>query len=139
MALLIPIIAVSGGFVVGAFSIYYRYKRESKIADSIPADSLSEWCEVQARIRALRRRGAALRWGGFLGGAGLGLVISTIIVACMPVDAMIATQSVTAECGAGFDGTTGYADDLQIALTILFAGAGLVGAYFLEKRLDRKA
>ncbi len=68
----------------------------------------------------------ALRIGAMLAGLGLGIVVAYIIVSCIGLYGMVASKS-------------GYYLHEQISTiyaagALLFGGAGLVLAYFLEKK-----
>ncbi len=127
IALLIPIFAILGAFTVAAFGIYYKYKTNKTLAESVPPESLGEWYKAEAEAKAKLRRGAAFRLGGFLVGAGLGTAIGCVCVA----SGLIVAH-------AGFD-KYAVATFLVISLAMLFGGGGMIGAYFLERKLDRKA
>ena len=139
LEMFIGIIAVAAPFALVAFIVYYRYKTKKALVERMSSESLGEWFKVEAEAKVLRHRGAALRWGGLFAGAGLGLLIATAIVLCVPMHAMTVTQEMTAEGGSLFSSSINYSFVMTFGLTLLFGGAGLIGGYFLERKLDKKS
>jgi hypothetical protein len=131
LALSIPIIFIIGLFAVIALNILVKYKTKELTANRV--ESLDEWhkTETQVKIakaeaRAARNHGAVLRICGLVVGLGLGVAIGCIILACGGISR-----------NSGFD-SDAIATFLVISLAMIFSGAGMVGAWFLERRLDRK-
>ena len=119
LALFVPIISSIGLFTAISLGLFFKYKTKKALAERVPADSLAEWFNAESKAKALRNRGAALRWGGFLTGVGLG-----VLVGCLST------------ISAGDIGDA-YTTFIVISCALLFGGAGLIGAYFLEKKLDK--
>lgn len=119
VALLIPIVGSVGLFTAIAFGLFFKYKTKKALAERVPADSLAEWFNAESKAKALSNRGAALRWGGFLTGLGLG-----VLIGCLST------------ISAGDIGDA-YITFIIIACALLFGGGGLVGAYFLERKFDK--
>ena len=91
-------------------------------------ESLDEWHKTDAQIRlakaeaqASRNNGVILRICGLLIGLGLGVAIGCIILACSTID------------------NDAIATFLVISLAMFFGGAGLIGAYLLERKLEKRS
>ena len=115
MAVFVGLVGVVAPFVVVALAIYFNYKKQKNITERVPAEALGEWYKTETETRKQRRRGSSFVWGGLLIGGGLGYAIASVIGICVP-DL-----------------------ELELSLTILFAGAGLIGAYFIEREIDKKS
>ncbi len=118
-------------FLVGLFScialhIYFKYKTRTRMSERVPLETFAEWYRNEAQARSQRSRSEVLRWGGFFVGLGLGTAIGCIIVAC-----------ITLPDGSGLRHKA-VGVFLVIALAMLCAGWGMIAAYFLERRLDKK-
>jgi hypothetical protein len=129
IALFIPIFGVLGLFTAISLNYYFKYKTNTTMSERVPLDTLGEWYKAESKAKSLRSRGLALRWGGFLSGAGLGVAIGCMVRISMLVK--LAGNNIDWEIEP-------YAVFLIIALAVLCGGAGMIGAYFLEKRLDKK-
>ncbi len=126
IALLIPICGTIGLFTAISLGFYFRYKTNKSLSERVPPEAIGEWYKAEAEARALRKRGTAFRWGGFFVGAGLGTAIGCTFVAC----GAFAESAFNQYAIATF---------FVISLVLLLGGAGMIGAYFLEKRLDKRA
>ncbi len=129
ISLLIPIFSVLGLFTAISLNVYFKYKTNTVMSERVPIEALGEWYRSNAQSRAMRARGAGLRWGGFLVGLGLGTTIGLMILVCGGFSTSAAQQ---------FDNDA-VATFMIIALAILCGGGGIIGAYFLERRLDGKS
>jgi len=138
IALLIPIVFLIGLFGSITLGSYYKHKTNALMAERLPADALGTWVnsrqELRLRLRTAeqRNRSVGLRVGGLLVGIGIGTAIGCIMLACGIVE------------GGHFAATHGFnehaiATFLVIAMAMFCGGAGMVAAYFLERRLDKKA
>lgn len=132
-AIFIPIIFFIGLFSVIALNIIVKYRSKAIIANRVK--SIEEWhkTEAQARIikaeaRVARKHGTGLRVCGLLIGVGLGVTIGLIAIACGGFSSIARNI---------FD-PVAVAVFTTIALAMVFGGAGMIGAYFLQRRLDRK-
>lgn len=125
VALLIPIFGTLGLFTAISLGFYFKYKTSKSLSERVPPEAIGEWYKAGAEARAIRKRGAAFRWGGFLVGAGLGTAIGCVCVAC---GAFLAETAFNEHAIATF---------FVISLALLLGGAGMIGAYFLERKLDR--
>ncbi|MDR2883102.1 MAG: hypothetical protein LBU98_04930 [Alistipes sp.] len=128
LGIFIPIVFLIGLFSVIALNIILKYKSKNLIASRM--DSLDEWYKAEAQVkvvraeaRAGRNRGTGLRICGLVIGFGLGVFLGCVIIACGGAS------------GHGrFVGTF-----MMISLAMICGGAGMIGAYFLERRLDGKS
>ncbi len=128
IAVFIPIVFFLGLFTAITLNIYYKYKTNSTMSERVPLETLGEWYRSESHRKSLRNRGNSLRWGGFFAGMGLGVAIGCIAIACGGL-------STLAERG-DFD-RYAIATFLVISLAVFCAGLGMVGAYFLERKLDK--
>lgn len=131
LAVLIPIIFLIGLFTVIALNIISKYKSKSMIANRM--NSLDDWYKaetqvkvVKAEARAERNRGIGLRICGLMIGLGLGVFIGCVIIACGGTS------------GQGDFDSDVIATFMVISLAMVCGGAGMIGAYFLERKLDKK-
>ena len=132
MATALPfVIFFAGLFTAISLNIYFKYKTNVTMSERVPLESLSEWYKSNALAKAARSRGASLRWGGLICGIGLGATVSLLIM----VFNVGWLEAVAYEEEASLI----IAIFASIAFTIFCGGAGLIGAYFLERRLDGKA
>jgi hypothetical protein len=129
---LVFIVLFGGLFTAISLNIYFKFKTQTFMSERVPLESLSEWYKSNIQAKNLRSRGTSLRWGGLIAGIGFGSVVSLLI--------WIANLDWMRN-----DRGTGYEDEYMIfslmaciAFTILCGGAGMIGAWFLERRLDRK-
>ena len=125
LAIFIPIIFIIGLFTVIALNILFKYKAKELMVNRV--ESLYEWNKSDAQIkiakaeaRAARNNGVILRICGLLIGLGLGVAIGCTILACSTID------------------NEAIATFLVISLAMFLGGAGMIGAYFLERRLDNR-
>jgi hypothetical protein len=134
VALLIPILFVIGLFTAISLNVYYKYKTNAMMYERVPPEALGEWnstnAQTKIQIRAMRGRSTGLRIGGLLIGLGLGTAIGCIILACGGLESLADKSNFNEYAVATF---------LVISLAVFCAGAGMVGAYFLERLLDRKS
>jgi predicted histidine transporter YuiF (NhaC family) len=132
VALAIPLVFLVGLFVSISLGTYFKHKTNVVMSERLPGESLVEWhrANAQARIRSheKRQRGTGIRISGLLVGLGLGTAIGCIMLAC---------SAVPPRSFHGFD-QDAIATFLVISISMLCGGAGMIGAYFLERRLDRK-
>lgn len=130
IAVFIPIVFLIGLFVSISLNIYFKYKTNTVMSERVPLESLGEWYRSEAKAKALRSRGMALKWGGFFGGLGLGVAIGCIA----------RTIAIYREAAAElrFQDTEPYYVFMIMALGLFCGGLGMIGAYFLERRLDKK-
>ncbi len=126
LGIFIPIIFLIGLFTVIALNIYFKYKTRTATAERMPGESLGEWYKAEAKAKIVTGRAAALRTGGFLVGAGIGTGIGCTLLAAGAISHNDRFDEVA------------IATFLIIALAIFFGGAGMVGASFLERKLDEK-
>ncbi len=131
LAVLIPIIFLIGLFTVIALNIISKYKSKNMIANRM--NSLDDWYKaetqvkvVKAEARAERNRGIGLRICGLMIGLGLGVFIGCVIIACGGTS------------GQGDFDSDVIATFMVISLAMVCGGAGMIGAYFLERKLDKK-
>ncbi len=131
LAVLIPIIFLIGLFTVIALNIISKYKSKNLIANRM--NSLDDWYKaetqvkvVKAEARAERNRGIGLRICGLMIGLGLGVFIGCVIIACGGTS------------GQGDFDSDVIATFMVISLAMVCGGAGMIGAYFLERKLDKK-
>lgn len=131
LAVLIPIIFLIGLFTVIALNIISKYKSKNLIANRM--NSLDDWYKaetqvkvVKAEARAERNRGIGLRICGLVIGLGLGVFIGCVIIACGGTS------------GKGDFDSDVIATFMVISLAMVCGGAGMIGAYFLERKLDKK-
>ncbi len=131
LALFIPILALIGLFSVIALNILFKFKAKELTANR--TESLDELYKADVQIklahaerRAARNRGVVLRICGLVIGLGLGVAIGCIIIACGGTS------------GKGDFNNDAIATFLVISLAMICGGAGMIGAYFLERRLDSK-
>ncbi len=127
VALMIPILIAIGLFTAISLQIYFKYKTASTLSERLPHESLSEWLKVNAQTQAARHRGSALRWGGFFTGLGFGVFVGCMILACggIPENTQFEENAI--------------ATFMIISLAMICGGAGMIGAYFLERRLDKNS
>jgi hypothetical protein len=130
LALFIPIIISIGLFTAISLNIYFRYKTNTVMSERVPLDTLGEWYRSEAQAKAARSRGSAMRWGGFFAGLGLGTAIGCIVIACGGLESLAGKNNFDAVAIAVF---------LVMSLAIFCGGAGMIGAYFLERALDKKS
>ncbi len=131
LAIFIPIIFLIGLFSVIALNIISKYKSKNHIANRM--NSMDDWYKaesqvklVKAEARALRNRGMGLRICGLVIGLGLGVFIGCVIIACGGTS------------GKGDFDSDVIATFMVISLAMICGGGGMIGAYFLERRLDSK-
>ncbi|MDR2890779.1 MAG: hypothetical protein LBV18_04150 [Alistipes sp.] len=135
LAIFIPIIFLIGLFAVIALNILFKYKAKELMANN--STSFDEWhkadtqMNLQVRLakieaREKRKQGTILRVSGLIAGIGLGVAIGCIVLASGGVSR-----------SGGFD-SDAIAVFLILSLAMLCGGAGLVGAYFLERKLAAK-
>ncbi len=132
LAIFIPIIFLIGLFSVIALNIIAKYKSKAMIANRV--ESIEEWHKTEARAkivkaeaRAARKHGTGLRICGLLVGIGLGTAIGCTVLACGGISD---DHAFSVEAIATF---------LVISLSMVFGGAGMIGAYFLQRKLDGKS
>jgi hypothetical protein len=130
LGIFIPIIFIIGLFAVIALNILFKYKAKELMANH--STSLDEWQKTETEVRLAkvearetRKQGTILRVSGLVAGIGLGVAIGCIVLASGGVS----------RSGDG----PAIAIFLIISLAMLFGGAGLVGAYFLERKLAAKS
>jgi hypothetical protein len=126
IALFIPIVMFVGLFTAIALNIYYKHKTNTMMSERVPIEALGEWHRTNAEARINRNRVTGLCVGGLLVGLGLGTAIGCILLA-----ANVIPQNTWFERDA-------IATFLVMSLAMLFGGAGMMGAYFLERRLNKK-
>ena len=142
LAIFIPIIFLIGLFSVIALNIITKYKAKTLIANRVT--SVDDWYKTEAQVkittaqsaaqvkvvkaetRAARNRSITLRICGLVIGLGLGVFIGCMILAC-----------------GGIPENTQFEEDAIaafsiISLAMILGGAGVIGAYFLERKLDSK-
>ena len=131
LALFIPILSLIGLFSVIALNILFKYKAKELTANR--TESLDEIYKADAQLklakaerRAVRNRGLGLRLCGLFIGLGLGVAIGCTILACGGVSP-----------ATGFN-REAIATFMVISLAMICGGGGMIGAYFLERRLDSK-
>ncbi|MDR2912621.1 MAG: hypothetical protein LBV38_04895 [Alistipes sp.] len=126
----IPIIFLIGLFTTISLNAYFRYKSNVTMFERVPPESLGDWHRVNAQtkvqIRAASGRGTGIRIGGLLVGLGLGVAIGCIVLAsgAIPRNSVIGNDAIPTF--------------FILSLAMLCGGAGMIGAYFLERKLDRK-
>jgi Kef-type K+ transport system membrane component KefB len=125
IAVFIPIVMLVGLFAAIALNIYYKYETNIKMSERVPIETLGQWYRTNAEARLKRNRATGLCVGGLLVGLGLGIAIGCVLLAANAIPH-----------NTGFE-RDAIATFLVISLAILFGGAGMVGAYFLERKLDK--
>lgn len=123
IAIFIPVFFVIGLFTVIALNIYFKYKTNTQMSEQVPLESLGEWYRIEAQAKVLRGRGAAIRWGGFFTGLGLGIFAAILISNQIEWDVLSNEKAYAFFFVAGF--------------ALFCAGVGMIGAYFLERRLNK--
>ncbi len=113
---IIPTIFTIGLFICIGIGSYLRYKRTVLLAQQFSPDQFNKWYHNMLLYKIISNRGWALRWGGFIVGGGIGSALGGWIHIAM--------------------GNTTLACFLIAAIILIGAGAGLIGAYFLERKLD---
>ena len=114
LAIMIPILAILGGFAL-SFGIVYMKRRERMAMIERGMDPrLYE--EDKSAKRAPAPYGT-LKWGLLLTGAGLGLLISVILVTT---------------CLSGMDDDT--KPGVYFGLIAIFGGLGLITSFLIEKK-----
>ncbi len=121
---IIPIIGIiflfGGLFTTISLAFYFRYKTKASASQNNPGEMTPELIRARSEAATKVGRAGLLRMGGGLVGSGLGSLIGCLIVA----------------------NNSAYNDNIAalvvISLAILCGGAGMIGAYFLERRLDNK-
>ena len=131
LGIFIPIIFLIGLFAVIALNILFKYKAKEIMAKR--PEALDEWHKADVQIRlakaeaqASRRQGVILRVSGLIAGLGLGVAIGCII---------LASGGISHHSGFNSDAIATF---MIISLAMLFGGAGMIGAYFLERRLNNR-
>lgn len=134
LGIFVPIVFLIGLFTVIALNILFKFKAKELTANR--SESLDEWYKADTQIklakverRAARNRGIGLRISGLLIGIGLGVTIGLIIIACGGFSSVGKNDQFDQIPVAVFS---------TIALSVFFGGAGMIGAYLLERRLDSK-
>ncbi len=127
-AIFIPIIMFIGLFTTISLAFYFKYKTRAAASQNIPGESLAEWTKARSEAATVAGRAALLRVGGFLIGTGIGTLIG-----CLLMPAMKGTFT-----GSWIDERAWFVFVI-IAIAIICGGAGMIGAYFLERRLDKNS
>ncbi|MDR2883025.1 MAG: hypothetical protein LBU98_04535 [Alistipes sp.] len=133
LALFIPLVFLVGLFGAISLHIYYKYKVRVTTAEHARGESLDAWCRAEAMARASVSRSAALRVGGFLTGAGIGMAAGVWVGA---------SESVWSHYSRIFE----WDQDGRMVLCTLFllvgamlvGGAGMICAYFLDRAFEGK-
>jgi hypothetical protein len=131
LSLFIPIIFIIGLFAVTALHIVAKYR--SKVLMINRAESVDELYKtkaqaqvIKAEARAARKHEVGLRTCGLLIGLGVGVGLGCAILAC---------GVISRDTGFNADAIATF---LVISLGLIFGGAGVIGAYFLQRKLDDK-
>ncbi len=129
LAIFVPIVFLLGLFAVIALNIISKYKTKEIIANRV--GSVDEWHRTEAQVivareeaRAARRRGLGLRVCGLLVGIGFG-----VFVGCM----LLVAGAVPADTGFAREAIATF---MIVSLAMVCGGAGMIGAYFLARRLN---
>jgi cellobiose-specific phosphotransferase system component IIC len=125
------IILFAGLFTAISLNIFFRYRTNVTMSERVPLESLSEWYRSNNQAKAARSRGASLRWGGLIAGIGFGATLCLLLLLfnigwIYDLDQQYHEAPIAITIMA------------SIAFTILCGGAGMIGAYFLERKLDEK-
>lgn len=120
--LLPPVIFTLGLFLCIGLGSYFRYKRTAFLAGHLSQEMFSQWYRNMLLYKIISNRSWGLRWSGVLFGGGVGFGIGAWIRLTMEV---------------GSPQQEAVATLLIVAAMLVCASAGLIGAYCLERRLDR--
>lgn len=135
LALFIPIVFLVGLFSVIALNIISKYKSKAMIANRV--SSIEEWYKTEAQSKIIkteaqvqRKKGMGLRICGLMIGLGLGVFVGCVILACGGISVSVVDHQFDMVAIGAF---------MIISLAIFCGGAGMIGAYFLERKLDGKS
>jgi hypothetical protein len=137
LAISIPIVFLVGLFTAISLNIYYKYKARVATADHAPGESLEAWCMAEAMAKASVSRSAALRTGGFLAGAGIGMGLGLFIGRAPAVWQFFGSFY-------HYDDDVVYVSQITlyalfiIACAMLVGGLCMTGAYFVDRALEGK-